>query len=150
VRLVITASRTGIPLPLAFKLSKDEWEKIGDAAAQGMVGNVRRQVTAAGVAQKENAPSTKARKAHAGRPPLSLIDDPASLRFSTRSGYLVLADAKGATISPLDQTVSRHVQKKGYRGWIAPSAKAYKAIRAIVAEAIKRTQASARKIKKKL
>lgn len=145
----VTCVRSGKPMPLAFVLNEDDWRQIGIAAAEGMAGNVRRQVTAGGLAQRVNAQSTIKAKRNKGRAAKSLMDDPSSLRFALVGRYAVTADGKGVTIAPADNlTIARYVQKKGYVGWIAPSESAWKKIKAIIARVVKRAQQEASKHKK--
>ena len=84
-----------LPTPLDFKLSMADWKKIGKEVVNGIIGNVAAQQTSTGGRLKKNAHSTLERKERLGRGFRSLVDDPATRRFSKRDSFNVEADTIG-------------------------------------------------------
>jgi hypothetical protein len=137
-----------MPELLDFQFPRKVWEEIGESVVNGVIEGILAQQTITGGRIKKNAASTLRLKRSLGRGSRSLIDDPATRRFSSQSSFAIVVDGNGVEVYPKDLAVSREVQQKGYRGWLGLSMNRWGKVKEIVHAYIRSLSKKARKGKR--
>jgi len=141
-------------LPEFQGLSKPFWQAVGKIIVTSILQNILNQKQADGSPIKRNAPSTLEAKRRMGRGSRSLVD--ALHRFvqgggkswrvrllrsgESRAGTSITHTYGGVEVSPAPTlaVLNRHVQEKGYIGWLGINKSARNAIRLELRKEVRR------------